>query len=66
MSSQFKGVSYRKATNDWRAIYKQQIIGCFATEEAAAQAYDDCVAAVRGVMYPTAAAAVVGRCRLTL
>lgn len=44
-SSKFKGVSFHKLTGLWQAsitkVQKQKHLGCFASEEAAARAYDN-------------------------
>ena len=39
-SSQFKGVSWHKRRGKWLAVCKGKSLGCHATEEAAAQAYN--------------------------
>jgi len=40
-SSQFKGVTWVKSNGNWRATCRGKYLGCHATEEAAAQAYDN-------------------------
>lgn len=39
-TSQYKGVYLHKARKKWRATIDSKYIGCFATEKAAAEAYD--------------------------
>ena len=40
-SSAFKGVSWNKCRGQWQAYCKKKRLGCYATEGAAARAYDD-------------------------
>ena len=39
-SSQFKGVCWKKSLSTWTAVCKRNHLGCYATEEAAAWAYN--------------------------
>jgi len=71
-SSRFPGVGWDKANGKWIAKYQQKFLGNHATEEAAAQAYDNYVkngvgpvkqrsSQIKGVTLDK-----VGRCSLTL
>jgi len=42
-SSQFKGVTWNKAASKWMAMSNRKHLGCHATEEEAARAYDEYV-----------------------
>jgi len=44
-TSQFKGVFWVKGVGKWKARFKEKHLGCHATEEAAAQAYNNYVKA---------------------